>query len=66
MHECPGAEDAKSGDIGLVPAPGFFWGHIPKGAGGYHIVEKGCLFERVVPVRLGESCIEEHRPDFVE
>ena len=66
VHKCPGAEDTKSGDIRLFPAPGFFWGDIPKGSGGYDIMEVGCVFERVMPVQLREVSIEEHCPDLVK
>jgi hypothetical protein len=34
-----------SGDVGFVSAPGFFWGDVLKGAGGYDVVEEGCVFE---------------------
>ena len=66
MHKCLGTEDTKSGDIGLVPTPGFFWGDIPKGLGGYDIMEVGCVFKCVVPVRLREVGIKEHCPDLVK
>jgi hypothetical protein len=61
MHEYPGAEDTKSGDIELVSALGFFWGDVLKGAGGYNVVEEGCVFGCVLPIRVERSCIEEHR-----
>jgi hypothetical protein len=50
VYEHVGSEDAQPGDIWLVAAPGFFWGDIPKGAGGYDIMEEGRVFEHVVPI----------------
>jgi hypothetical protein len=50
VYERAGSEDAQPGDVWLVAAPGFLWGDIPKGAGGYNIMEEGRIFERIVPI----------------
>jgi hypothetical protein len=62
VHECLGAEYAvwRIVEISGFLMLGFFWGHIPKGPGGYHVVEMGCVSEHVVPIRVGESCMMLH------
>ena len=62
VHECLGAENAvwRIVEISGLFMLSFFWGHILKGPGGYHVAEMGCVSEHVVLIRVGESCMMLH------
>ena len=46
-------ENAESGHIGFIAAPGFFRRHVFKGASGRDVVQVSGIRESVIPVGIG-------------
>src|SRR5258708_14159499 len=66
MDKCSGAKNAKAGDIGLVPTPGLFGSQVIESPGRGNIVDKGGVFEGVIPVCLRKIRIKEHGLDLIK
>ena len=66
VHECLQSEDPDVRDVGLVPAPCFFWCYAIQSLHWSHDVDVRCITKGVKPVHLGEVSICQHGPDFVK